>query len=84
MISWIIKYNQFLGQLQQTKDILWGPSMIGVLSWAQNITRTGTRSRTQQGKQITKNANLSSKLETQRHKARTWYMLENDSNITLF
>jgi hypothetical protein len=24
------------------------------------------------------------KLETQKHKARTWYMLEDDSNVTLF
>jgi hypothetical protein len=40
LFSLIIKCNQFLGQLQQTEDVLWGPNMIGLLSQTWKITRT--------------------------------------------
>jgi hypothetical protein len=56
-----------------------------ILSWAQKNIKTKIKPKTQQEKQITRNANLSliQKLKTQRRKTRTHYMLEDDSNMIL-
>jgi hypothetical protein len=56
------------------------------LSWTQWITRIGTKPRTQQGEKNHKKCKPMSdpRLKTQRWKVKTRYMLEDDSNRTLF
>jgi hypothetical protein len=53
------------------------------MSRARKIMRIGTKPKTQQGKQITING-INPRLETQRRKAKTQYMLEDYLNEMLF
>jgi len=61
-------------------------SQANFLSWAWKTTRTKTKPRTQQRKKNHKKWKLkfNPRLKTQTCKAKTWYMLEDDSNKTLF
>jgi hypothetical protein len=52
------------------------------VSWARKTTKTRIKPKTQQGKKCKSKSNL--RLKTQICKAKTWYMLKDDSNKNLF